>query len=84
MALLEFRNTLISGMEESPAQLLMSRRLRSSVLMTGIMLEPDILDGVKTKLYRRQQKKNTTYDQTANPLSDLKPGDVVRYWKGHL
>ena len=77
MALLEFRNTPISGMEGSPAQLLMSRRLRSSLPMTSIMSEPDIPDGVKTKLYCRQQKQKTTYDQTAKPLSDLKPGDVV-------
>ena len=73
MALLEFRNIPISGMEESPAQLLMRRKLRSSLPMTGMMLEPDIPGGVKTKLYYQQQKQKTTYDQTAKPLSDLKP-----------
>ena len=31
LALLEFRNTPISGLQESPAQLLMSRRLRSTL-----------------------------------------------------
>lgn len=42
LALLEFRNTPITGMELSPAQLLMSRRLRSVVPMTQSLLTPAV------------------------------------------
>jgi len=38
LALLEFHNTPISGMAESPAQLLIGRNLCSSLLMTLISL----------------------------------------------
>ena len=37
MALLEFRNTPITGLDQSPAQLLMSRHLRSSLPMIVTM-----------------------------------------------
>ena len=84
MALLEFRNTPITGIEASPAQLLMSRRLRSSLPMTGTMLKPGVLEGTRAKLYHQQQKQKKIYDKGARPLSDLKPGDVVRYQKGHM
>jgi len=40
LALLEYRNTPISGMNLSPAQLLMSRRLRSTLPMTHSLLAP--------------------------------------------
>ena len=52
MALLEFCNTSIAGIEASPAQLLMNRRLRSSLPMTGAVLKPDVLEGTRAKLYR--------------------------------
>ena len=84
MALLELRNTPITGIEESPAQLLMNRRLRSSLPMTGAMLEPDVPQNVRTKLCQRQKQQKGTYDKSAKTLCDLKPGDVVRYKKGRL
>ena len=42
MALLEFPNTPIPGIEATPVQLLMNRRLRSSLPMTGTMLIMDV------------------------------------------
>ena len=56
----------------------MSRRLRSSLLMTGTMLEPNVPEGVRAM----RQKK--IYDKTANTLPDLTPDDVVRYQKGKI
>ena len=50
MALLELQNTPVAGLQESPAQLLMSRRLRSSLPMTAAMLKPQISKGVKAAL----------------------------------
>ena len=83
MPLLEFCNTLVTGIEESLAQLLMSRRLRSSLPMTGTMLEPDVPEGVRARLHHRQQTQKKIYDKTARALPNLKPGDVVRYQMGH-
>ena len=59
LALLEFRNTPISGLQESPAQLLMSRRLRSTLPMTSPMLQPHVNANIKEQLRHRQttQKK---------------------------
>ena len=84
MALLEFCNTPVTGVEESPAQLLMSRRLRSNLPLAGKMLEPDVPEGVRARLHYRQQRQKKIYDKTARTLPNLKLGDVVRYQKGHL
>ncbi len=42
LALLEFRSTPISGMDESPAELLMSRKLRTRLPTSKSLLEPRI------------------------------------------
>ena len=79
MVLLELRNTPITGMDESPAQLLMSRRLRSQMPTIPTMLQPTISEGIREKLAQRQQKQKCQYDKSAKPLPDLNPGDSVRY-----
>ena len=79
MVLLEFRNTPITGMDESPAQLLMSRRLQSQMPTISTMLQPTISEGIREKLAQRQQKQKCQYDKSAKPLPDLNPGDSVRY-----
>jgi len=79
MAILEFRNTPITGLDESPAQLLMSRHLRSHLPRLPAMLKPCIVEGVREKLGLRQQVQKSQYDKRTKPLSELKPGDTVRY-----
>ena len=79
LALLEFRNTPITGLQESPAQLLMSRRLRSTLPMTASMLQPHINENVKQKLKHRQTTQKRHYDKTAKKLPTLQPNDTVRY-----
>ena len=54
IVLLEFRNTAITGLDESPAQLLTSRHLRSSLPMTPTMFQPSAYEGIRDKLERRQ------------------------------
>ena len=44
LVLLEYRNTPISGMNLTPAQLLMSRRLRSSLPMSQGLLKPAVCE----------------------------------------
>ena len=60
LALLEFRNTPISGLQESPAQILMNRRLRSSLPMTASMLQPHVSVNMKEKLEHRQANQKKT------------------------
>ena len=63
-------------LKESPAQLLMSRHLRSSLPMTAAMPK---LQGVKAALENRQARQKYYYDKTAKLLPELKPNDVVRF-----
>ena len=79
LALLEFRNTPISGLQESPAQLLMSRRLRSTLPMTSTMLQPHVSINVKKKLKHKQTTQKRYYDKKAKNLPPVKPNDTVRY-----
>jgi len=77
--LLEFRNTPISGLDESPAQLLMSRCLRTHMPTIPTLLQPTISEGIRERLTHRQQKQKGLYNRGAKPLPDLAPGDSVRY-----
>ena len=57
-AILEFRNTPISGMEESPAELLMSRKMR-----TRLPTFKRSTSQVRHKLLSRQQSQKAFYDR---------------------
>jgi hypothetical protein len=85
IALLEYRNTPVSGMSLSPAQMLMSRRLRSKLPTTAKLLKPAVVNA-KPLLERQQQKQKYHYDKGAKKLSVLAPGDSVhvrqgKFWK---
>ena len=82
LALLEYRNTPITGLEYSPAQLLMSRTLRSKLPTAEKLLQPKVDDAHKA-LKRRQVCQKTYYDKHAAPLAPLRPGDVVRVQHGN-
>ena len=66
-------------MQESSAQLLMSRRLRSTLPMTVSMLQPHVSADIKEKLTRRQATQKKHYDKTSKNLPTLQPNDVVWY-----
>lgn len=78
IALLEYRNTPITGMEYSPAQMLMSRRLRSKLPTTGELLRPEVVPDAATKLKARQKKQKFYFDKHARLLPTLKTGDATR------
>ena len=82
LALLEYRNTPISGINLSPAQLLMSRRLRSSLPMSESLLKPATNDDAREQLTSRQQKQLQYYNRGTRSLPPLNKGDVIRYKKG--
>ena len=82
IALLEYRNTPISGMALSPAQLLMSRRLRSNLPMTETLLFSQVSETAREQLQKRQQKQVQYYNRGTRPLPPLSQGDAVRYKTG--
>ena len=64
LALLEFRNSPISGMEESPAELLMSRKLRTRLPTSKSLLQPQprSTSQIHHNLLTRQQRHKEFYD----------------------
>ena len=84
LALLEFRNTPVTGLSESPAQLSMGRRLRSSLPMISSTLKPTSADHVKEKLMEQQVRQKSHYDRSSKVLLPLKPKDSVRYKHGSI
>ena len=82
ISLLEYRNTPVSGMQESPAQLLMSRMLQSKLPTAASLLQPKIPDKVKDKLKQRADKQKQYYDRDAKPLPPIKKDDTVRIRRG--
>jgi len=83
LGLLEHRNTPIDGVG-SPAQLLMSRRLRSIIPTTKAQLQQKVLDSerVREKLKLKQDKQKHYFDQYAKHLPALEIGDRVRVQMG--
>ena len=72
LGLLEYRNTPIDDVG-SPAQLLMSRRLRSIIPTTNAQLQPNVLDPHKVmeKLRLKQEQQKHYLDQHAKHLHTL-------------
>ena len=79
LSILEYRNTPIDGIG-SPAQLLMSRRLRSVLPSTIQQLAPSVTDPSKAQLCLnlKQQRQATNYNKQSKPLPPLREGDYVR------
>ena len=84
LSLLEYRNTTINNLV-SPAQLLMSRHLRSVLPATPNQLTPKIIEPsqVSEQLKKKQQIHKKYYDQGSRPLSELKPNDAVYMQAGN-
>jgi hypothetical protein len=78
IALLEYRNTPVSGMLMSPAQLLMSRRLKDKLPTAAKLLNPAIVQNPQKILIGRQRQQKRFYDRGAKPLRKHNIGDSVR------
>ena len=83
-ALLDFRNTPIAGLNSSPAQLLMSRRLKSNLPTHSNLLQPNVVLGAKSALQERQMKQESYYNRGTKPLPDITPGETVRLKQGKV
>ena len=77
LSLLEFRNSPITGLKYSPAQVLKSRRLRAKLPMSYQSLKPAVVN-VYHDLCSSQAKEKSYFDRSAKPLPVLKKGDKVR------
>jgi len=79
LAILELRNTIVSGLDMSPVELLMGRRTRSILPTRTTLLKPKY-DNLKIKeqLQNKQRKQKVLFDKSSKSLPDLKPDDVVR------
>ena len=84
LALLEFRNSPISGMDESPAELLTSRKLRTRLPTSKSLLQPQprCTSQIRHNLLTRQQRQKEFYDRGTRPLSNLHEGEPVRMKRG--
>ena len=79
LALLEHRNTPIDGIG-SPAQISMSRRLRSVIPTTPDQLKPKLIDpeDIKQKLKAKQAQQKLHYDKGSKALPPLKKNELIR------
>lgn len=80
IGLLEYRNTPI-GDCGSPAQMLMSRRLKALIPCTESQLIPKIHKSpqeIRDAIRAQKQKQKTFFDRTARDLPPLHEGDSVR------
>ncbi|GBN11929.1 hypothetical protein AVEN_98218-1 [Araneus ventricosus] len=68
VALLEYRNTPISGIGLSPAQLMFNRRMRTKLPVSGKLLDAEIFKDVIPKLKERQTKKKFYFGRTTKAL----------------
>ena len=80
LSLLEYRNTPVDGLK-SPAQLLMSRRLRSILPSTEKQLQPELVcrSAVHSRRQLCQQRQKQYYDRNARTLPALPEGAMVRF-----
>ena len=79
LALLEYRNTPVTGLKSSPAQLLMSRRLKDKLTCAAHLHNPKIFATASQELKNRQEKQRYFYDQHVRNCIPPKfvPGDSV-------
>ena len=79
LSILEYRNAPVDSIA-SPAQMLRSRRLRSTLPCVDAQMIPKVVDQAEavSKLRSKQLKQKYFYDRNATPLPNLKEGDVVR------
>ena len=80
LAILEYRNTPIEGINLSPSQLLMGRRTRTQLPVNDSLLKPQYHDGanLQNALNERQHIQKYYYDRGAKSLPQLNPGDQIR------
>ena len=78
LSLLDYRNTPTTGMQTSPAQLLMSRRTKTLVPISFNLLYPEI-PGVQNQVHRKSQMAKSFHDWCYQTWKLVKRCDFPRY-----
>lgn len=80
LALLEYRNTPVDNLQ-SPAQLLMSRRLRSILPATSRHLKPQVASqrAVQNRRKACQHRQQAYFNRGTRPLPHLPAGTPIRF-----
>ena len=65
-------------MSNSPAQLLMSRKLRTKIPVKDDTLKPTVIKTAHSDLKNRQDLQKKYHNANAKPLPSLQEGDSVR------
>ena len=82
LALLAYRNRPISGLEYSPAQLLMSRVLKDRLSTATSLLSPKVAEDLHRSLLARQQRQKRFHDRGTKALPALQTGVPVTVQQG--
>ena len=77
LALLSLRNTAVTGLDVSPAQMLMGRVLRSPLPCTSAVLQPSTPKDIHDRLRHLQTQREKYYNVGTRPLPELTPGTTV-------
>lgn len=77
LVLLSLRNTPVTGLNESPAQMLMGRVLRSTLPCSSAVLQQSTPQHVHSRLQDLQSRQQRYYNRHAKPLPVLAPGSTV-------
>lgn len=90
LSILDFRNTPTEGMSSSPAQRLMSRRTKTRLPTTRVLLKPHVQKSALKEIQRSKEKQCDYYNRNAKDLSELeqrqrvwlapKPNDRSKTW----
>ena len=83
LALLAYRNTAVTGMSYSPAQMMMSRVLNSNIQILPALLEPKVVDP-RPQLEQRQRRHKAVFDLGARELPRIQVGEKVRMRRNHV
>ena len=82
LALLEYRNTPRADLLYSPAQILISKRLRSKIPCALKLLESCIVD-VSDSINAEESHQQFYYNKRSKPLKPLKKGEKVYCKQGN-
>ncbi|KAB0801714.1 hypothetical protein PPYR_03900 [Photinus pyralis] len=77
LALLEYRNSPLSGLHLSPSQILMSRRTNSKIPIHSSLLKPKVQDNVTKLIQNRQQIHKSYYDRNTKTRKSFSNGENI-------
>lgn len=71
LVILHWQNTPTDGLHSSPAQRLMSRKLKTPLPVADVLLEPRVVTGVSDRIRAKHTTAKFWYDKSARDLPEL-------------